>query len=45
MPKQHLGLDPYEGRSWGDFHRHFAVGAFIALHPERFSPSTRNTGN
>jgi len=41
--KQKLGLDRYEGREWGGFHRHFAmvalVHAFISLYRESFSPS------
>ena len=40
--KQHLGMDKYEGRTWGGFHRHLAMvilmQVFIALHRERFSP-------
>lgn len=40
--KQHLGLDEYEGRTWGGFHRHLAMviimQVFVALHRERFSP-------
>ena len=40
--KQHLGLDEFEGRTWGGFHRHLAMvilmQAFVALHRERFSP-------
>lgn len=41
--KQKLGLDAYEGRSWGGFHHHFAmvalVHAFVSLYREAFSPS------
>lgn len=41
--KQKLGLDQYEGRTWGGFHRHFAmvalVHAFLSLYRESFSPS------
>ena len=41
--KQKLGLDSYEGRTWGGFHRHFAMGAlvhaFVSLYRETFSHS------
>jgi SRSO17 transposase len=40
--KQNLGLDAYEGRNYGGFHKHFAmtalVHAFLSLHRESFSP-------
>lgn len=40
--KQKLGLDAYEGRRWGGFHRHLAmvalVHAFLSLYRAAFSP-------
>jgi SRSO17 transposase len=45
--KQHLGLDEYEGRTWGGFRRHMAMvilmQVFVALHRERFSPRSETS--
>lgn len=45
--KQKLGLDAYEGRSWGGFHRHLSmvalVHAFLSLNRAAFSPDQQRT--